>query len=251
MNGAFFKFAVCLSAIASLGHSGTVNAVPCPTAASINNGVGRGVLVSDSPTGRVFFLTARHVVTYHGLFHHEIDLNFKCLNGQSVHRQIKDGEKRWLTAAKPELDFSWIELREDELPPQGNFVTANANAFSWNSIFLSMGKDVLVASYNDRAATFTKDLTAEGIKFPGNINLTCTTQKIGCLNVKITQSESGSPVFVRARSGEFTDLIGIVTVSADDCDEGGFMPVAMIADKLLSSFRGLFPTRLCDHKKLW
>ena len=222
-----------------------------PTTATINANIGRGVLLAGSPTGSVFFLTARHVATYHELFRHDIDLAFECLDGKTVHRQLKDGERRWLTTAKPEIDLAWIELREDELPERGDFAFANIGSLSLKPLYASMSKEVLIASYQDRKASFSNFIFAEDVKFPGNQVLLCVTQEVGCLNAKINQSESGSPVFGASKDGNFTELIGIVTVGADSSDEGGFIPAVTVAEKMRHNLRGFSKTNLCVCTNLW
>ena len=89
------------------------------------------------------------------------------------------------------------------------------------------------------------------MKFPGNQSLLCVTQHVGCLNVGISHSESGSPVFGLSDDGRYTELIGIVTVGHKTGDKGGFIPVLNIADKLQDNFLGCLQTRLCDCKELW
>ena len=222
-----------------------------PTTASLNADTGRGVLLAGSPTGSVFLLTARHVATYRGQFRHDIDLAFECLDGKTVHRRLKGGERRWLTTAKPEIDLAWIELKEDELPERSDFAFANIGSLSIEPLYASMSNEVLIASYQDRKASFSNFIFAEDVKFPGNQNLLCVTQEVGCLNAKIIQSESGSPVFWRSKDGSFTELIGIVTAGADHADEGGFIPVVTVEEKLRHNLRGFSKTNLCCCTNLW
>ncbi len=222
-----------------------------PTAVSINGKTGRGVLLSNSSTGNVFLLTARHVATSDGLFRHDIDLAFECLDGTKVHRQLKGGETRWLTTAKPELDLAWIGLREDELPDRVNFKHADIDSFSGEALSGSVSNKVLIAAYCDRGAVLVGFGSAKDVRFSGNQELLCVTQEVGYLNVTIPHSESGSPVFGLSDDGRYAELIGIVTVGCETQNVGGFIPVLGIADKLQDNFLGYLMTRLCDCKELW
>ena len=73
--------------------------------------IGRGVLVGYNKDGHdhVFFLTARHVVTYQNIS--ECDLTFAFGNGFKwpVRTQID----RWITTA-PQFDSAWYELNDAE-----------------------------------------------------------------------------------------------------------------------------------------
>lgn len=79
----------------------------------ISTGVGQGVFVGrlEGTRERVFFLTARHVVTYPGFADYSsIDIitgDEKCYD-MSVDRQ------RWMTDPDKNCDVAWVELTDDE-----------------------------------------------------------------------------------------------------------------------------------------
>ena len=218
-----------------------------PTTISINGSLGRGVLLSNSSTGIVFLLTARHVATYKGCFKGDLTIDFECRDGKHVTKRIVQGEKRWMTTARPDIDMAWIQLRKEELPDGDNFRVAllPSPKLSWSDL---KGRQLLVASYQDKMALSIGRLNVENVSASGNQNLLRVTQSVEGLQVKIVPSESGSPVFLPI--GKEMDLIGIITIT-NSKDEAGFLPVSLVAERIRNNLNGFQVLRLSDCKELW
>ena len=220
-----------------------------PTSLTINSGIGRGVLLSYHD--KVVLLTARHVATLYGCSLDTMTLDYECRGGKIVQGQIVDGAKRWLTTANPSVDLAWIVLNQSEMPPIEDCVFASVESLTKDALQNALGSCVMVASYQDKSALFTNFVDVVDAKAEGNRNLKSISQRVGCLQANIQPSESGSPVFAKAKDGKSFDLIGIVT-ETDRKSEAGFVPVYDIAGKIHDNLEGCLLTELYRfEEELW
>jgi hypothetical protein len=248
--------------------------------------IGCGVLVGipDGNRTHIAFLTARHVATANGFFRMPSERNAVYLNSGGAFRYHRIGNiapERWFCSKHKDLDLAWFVLTPEEvgriscagkLPPYvmiGEHI--NDNDPSMVAIFdrqrmnsIIEGDRISVARAGDmpslsipitvlfawtESATILKRWQECVVELPLNLFMRKMTVRQSVIDMSVSQSDSGTPVFSCEESGR-PYFLGLLITGKLNQELSGFLPIQAVDDIKESIVTGN-GVRLIERKDFW
>ena len=224
---------------------------------------GQGLLVGldEDKNDRVFFLTARHVVTFESISSSELRLDF----GRNGNASIITKADRWYTAPR-DFDVAWFELTQEEkkmLTDRGlldyiplyrsnkkgswaielhKYAKENPNSIVRTTMFYQ--KDAI------DGRMYLKNSGKAPLPFPHNQHLKSSYNLVFLVDTKniCKPGDSGGAVFIQCkiRDEEFWLLGGILVGGNTNRHVNAILPIDIVIKTILFDSR-----RLVDFPEYW